>query len=509
MASNMCSDMRQFFPGAGSNCLHVLFPVLLCVQMVFCFSPLAAEAENLTIAVGRDFYDGSDSRSFLHGSTNTWEGLTWLDKNLHAVPWLAQSWQSADEGRQWTFFIRKDVLFHDGTRMSNADVAAAVQRIIAYPRYDPTGCYQSVISVRAQGTEEVVFQLKEPVPYFPKLTAYYSSPVIKPSCIDAQGRITNLIGTGPYKVSRILPGDRIELTAFDRYWGGKALYEKVVFRTVTDAHSRLLSLMAGETDAVADVGAILPEQAGEIRRHPDLILKQVQVATTHLLIFNSRIPPFSQAENRVWFAGLLDRDGLIAAFAKDAGIPAYDPYVPFSKDFAFGLIRPEPKPFPRCFSEKQIIILLNQATLQRWPYAEMAQVMQEMLRSHGIAAKIETRETGAWQEALKSGRFHMAVQPYTLMTGDPDFFYAYWIASDAPGNCGWKDAQTDRLVRNARHEMDAGKRKELYRQLAEKIRDQLPLLPLYHDVSLYACRKQAGEFEMDHLFRPCLTEKMP
>lgn len=103
----------------------------------------------------------------------------------------------------------------------------------------------------------------------------------------------------------------------------------------------------------------------------------------------------------------------------------------------------------------------------------------------------------------------MAMQPYTLMTGDPDFFYAYWIESDAPGNCGWKDARTDILIQKARHEMDSRRRKDLYRQLSETIRDQLPLVPLYHDVSLYACRKQAGEFEMDHLFRPCLTEKMP
>ncbi len=493
----MCFNIRS---------AKILF--LLLSQIFFCFSA-SADPKTLTVGVGRDFYDGTDSRSFLHGSTNTWEGLTYLDKHLNAVPCIAESWQSTDDGRQWTFHIRKGVFFHDNTPVTNADVAASIQRIMSYPRYDPTGNYQAVISVTAQGKEEVVFRLKAPAPYFPKLTAYYSSPIIKPSCIASDGRITQLIATGPYKVIRIAPGDRIELEAFKEYWGEKPLYSKVIFRSITDAQSRIMALMAGEIDAVADVGAILPEQASEIRRHPDLILKQVQVATTHLLIFNSRILPFSELEYRAWFAGALNRSELVSVFALCAGIEARDPYTPLCRDFAFGLIRPESKPFPGNFSEKEVIILLNQATLQRWHYLEIAQVIQEMLRGYGIAAKIETTEAGAYQETLKNGNFHIAIQPYTLMTGDPDFFYAYWIASDAPRNCGWKDAETDMLIRNARYEMNLSRRKELYRQLAEKISHFLPLVPLYHDVSLYACRKTAKEFEMDVMFRPHLTEEKP
>ncbi|GEM_PF-4961447 len=151
---------------------------------------------------------------------------------------------------------------------------------------------------------------------------------------------------GPYKVLRIAPGDRIELEAFKGYWGKKPLYSKVIFKSITDAQSRIMELMAGEIDAVADVGAILPEQAAEIRNHPDLVLKQVQVATTHLLVFNCRKPPFSELENRLWLAGTLNRSQLISAFAKGAGTEARDPYTPLSQDFAFGLIQPQPRAFP-------------------------------------------------------------------------------------------------------------------------------------------------------------------
>ncbi len=65
---------------------------------------------------------------------------------------------------------------------------------------------------------------------------------------------------------------------------------RVIFRTLLDAQTRVMALMSGEIDAVADVGAILPQQADLLRGKEDIVLKQVEVATTHYLIFNCRIP---------------------------------------------------------------------------------------------------------------------------------------------------------------------------------------------------------------------------
>ncbi|NJL60101.1 MAG: hypothetical protein HC887_11150 [Desulfobacteraceae bacterium] len=133
--------------------------------------------------------------------------------------------ESSEDGRTWTFHIRNGVRFHDGTPMSNADAAAGVRRIMAHPKYDPTGNYRAVESVVAKGNSELVFQLKEPVPDFPKLIAYYGSPIIKPSSYQADGRITDFIATGPYKIDKVFPGDHIGLSAFDGYWGEKPAYK--------------------------------------------------------------------------------------------------------------------------------------------------------------------------------------------------------------------------------------------------------------------------------------------
>ncbi len=466
------------------------------------------DSQTITIGVGRDFYDGSDSRSFLHGSTNSWEGLAYLNENLKAVPCIAESWTGSDDGKKWTFYIREGVHFHDGTLLTNKDVVFAVNRIISNPKYDIAGNYRSVLSVNAEGEREVVFILKEPIPYFPNLTAYYSSPIIKPDSIKPDGTIANLNATGPYKVSKIVNGERIELEPHGKYWGKKPLYSKVVFRTIIDTQSRLMALASGEIDAVADVGGILPEQSISIKSYPDLILKRVEVATTHLIIFNCNKPPFQMVKNRLWFSGELNRKNLIDAFAKGAGIEAGDPYTQLAKDFVFGLIKPSKTPFsPFDNIEKPVEILLGSSTLQRWPYSEIAQVMQQMLQSKGIASEIKIKELGAYHDSVKQGKFDIAIQPYTLMSGDPDFFYSYWIESDAPRNCGWKKSEADALIESARYEMNVEKRKDKYRKLEQMINDNLPILPIYHDISLYACSKRFEKFEMDHLFKPILVEK--
>jgi peptide/nickel transport system substrate-binding protein len=459
--------------------------------------------------VGRDFYEGSDSRAYLHGSTGMWEALTYLDEAMTPAPWLAESWESLDSHRTWVFRLRDKVLFHDGSTMSAQDVVASMKRLMKNPRYDPSGSLSYVESVSAKGDRVVAFKISRPLPHFPKLVAYYGSPVFKRDCFDDAGRIKEPVATGPYRVKEVLQGSRLSLSAFKGHWAGTPPYDEIVFMTIPDAQTRAMALISGKIGAIADVGGILPEQEQTFRREPEVLLKRAQVATTHILLFNCARPPFSYAQARRWFSGMIDRGKLIDVFAKGAGIAAADPYTPLAREYAFGLIRPSRYPIPpEAMNYREIMtIILQGATLQRWPYKDMAQTLQGLLLSNGLKAEIRIMEQGAFQDAIKAGRFHMALQPYTLMTGDPDFFYSYWILSDAPRNCGWRNPDADRLINEARHETVRERRKDTYRRLQEMLSQDLPLLPLYHDVAIYAHRKDVRCLQMDHFFKPVLKVK--
>jgi peptide/nickel transport system substrate-binding protein len=147
--------------------------------------------------------------------------------------------------------------------------------------------------------------------------------------------------------------------------------------------------------------------------------------------------------------------------------------------------------------------------VQRWPYLDLVQALQAQLKRHGLAARIAVSEAGAYYLALKRGDYDLSLQPNTLMTGDPDFFYSYYLASGAPANPGWRDAEADRLIAEARTEMDPEARRADYRRLAEIAARDLPVLPLFHELALYAHRQAVQDFAMDHFFRPDLTKARP
>ncbi|MGQ9669463.1 MAG: ABC transporter substrate-binding protein [Desulfosoma sp.] len=466
-----------------------------------------ALARSLSIGIGRDFYEGSESGTYLHGSTSMWEALTYLNARMEAVPWLAESWRSEESSRRWVFRLRENVLFHDGSPLEAHHVVASMRRLMKNPRYDPAGSLSYVEAVETAGDREIVFRLSKAIPHFPKLVAYYGSPVFKPECLDDEGRIREPIATGPYRLKSVRQGAGVYLSAFNEHWNGPPPYEEIAFMTIPDAQTRAMALISGQIDAIADVGGVLPEQQATLKRSPDVVVKKTEVATTHLLLFNCAALPFSSSEARRWVSGIIDRDKLISVFVKGAGTPARDPYTPMARDYAFGLIQPPKISMPSDLAayKGEIIMLLHGGTLQRWPYREMGQAIQAMLHSYGLRVSIRIMEQGSFHDSIKSGRFHMAIQPYTLMTGDPDFFYSYWILSDAPRNCGWHSNEADILINEARHETDTTRRTALYRRLEEMLNKEMPLLPLYHDAALYAHRREIGGFYMDHFFKPCLT----
>lgn len=464
----------------------------------------------LVVGIGRDFCDGPDSRAYLHGSTNVWEALTYLDKNLRPVPWLAESWQARDGGRTWVFRLRAGVRFHDGSPLSAADAAFCLRRIAGHAKFDPSASFRHLIAVEASGPLELTCRLSEPAPDFPALVAYYGSPIIKPAGVDAAGRIESLIATGPYALDQALPGHEVRLTAWQGYWGGPPAYQRVVFRVLADAQTRAMALMAGDLDAVADVGAILPEQEPELHAAAGVVLKRHEVATTHYLIFNCRRPPLAARSARLWLAGLVQRAGLVASLAGGISVPARDPFSRLAADWAGGDLHP---PLAEAAAiapnNDPLIILLHAGTVQRWPYLDLAQALQQQLKGHGISARITVSEAGAYYLALKQGDFDLSLQPNTLMTGDPDFFYSYYLAATAPANPGWRDAEADRIITRARVEMDPAARLAAYTRLAAILARDLPILPLFHELALYAHRQGVRDFSMDHFFRPDLRQARP
>lgn len=474
-------------------------------------------SQELVIGVGRDFFNGPESSSYVHGSTGVWESLTYLDENLEPYPLLAEKLVPEDAGKTWIVYLRQNVRFHDGKPLNAEAVVQSVMRYKNNLKFDEYGTFLHLDKVEALGENCVRFSFSVPEPAFPAKVAYHGCPIFSPASFDADGKIVSPIGTGPFKYASHKPGEELEIVRNDDYWGEKPRLNRVLFKVIPDPSTRLAALQTGAVQAVADVGGILPEQVPVIEGDSNLKLMSRLVTTSHYLFFNNQKPPFDDPALRRAVSLAIDRDELVHQLLHGYGEPAGTVFTSLARAWTVdGLWKTDRGEAVKLAARAKstgphkVALVINSALANRWPYKPIAEAMQSEFKALGLDVELQVLESGAWTDALKNGDYNLALTPYTLMTGDPDFFFGRWIHSAGQMNkqrgIGYSNPEADRLVEDAGSEGDKSKRRAYYARLQELVARDVPLCPLFHDVCLYAVRKEVKDLTMDPFFKPSLDK---
>ncbi|MGQ9558135.1 MAG: ABC transporter substrate-binding protein [Desulfurispora sp.] len=473
--------------------------------------------QELIIGLGRDFYEGPESTHFVHGSTGLWEGLTYIDDNLRPVPWLAEKLTPDKSNQTWTVTLRPGIKFHDGTPLNSAAVVKSVQRMAINPKFDEYGTFLNLKSVRAVDDRTVQFVFKVPEPAFPAKVAYHGCSIYSPNSFDSSGKFTQPYGTGPFKFAQYKKGESLTLVANKDYWGEKPRLAKVTFKYIPDPTTRLAALQSGQIHAIIDVGGIMPEQAALVKKNSKLQLYEQVVNTSHYIVFNTRQAPFNTPEMRRAVSLSLNRAQIVQKLLYGYGKPADTLFSPLAKDWTVTGLWPYNKTEAQKLSKaarvpadkRSVTILVNSALANRWPYKALAEVLQQELKTFGLSPQIKMMEMAAWKEAIKKGNYNLTIHPYTLMTGDPDFFIGRWLSSNGQMNqergMGYKNTRVDNMIQEAAAQGNATKRRQLYQEIQKIAAQDAPIIPVYHDVCLYATRKEVKELRLDSLFKPSLA----
>ena len=171
------------------------------------------------------------------------EPLIQLGADGSLIPMLATSWVPNDDASVWTFHLRQGVKFHNGDEMTSADVVWDVKYIM-----DPENASRghndlapTVASVEIVDRYTVRFNMRGNQPSFPLIVSDISAMSIIPANSLEPGEITvseTPPGTGPFKFSKWIPGDRTEVVRFDDYWGGKPYLDGIVFKLISSSTGR-------------------------------------------------------------------------------------------------------------------------------------------------------------------------------------------------------------------------------------------------------------------------------
>jgi peptide/nickel transport system substrate-binding protein len=248
---------------------------------------------------------------------------------LRATPSLARDWESNATGDMWTFYLREDVFFHDGTQLTSADVAYSVDHWINTEESVIAGSFGVVDSVDTPDEFTVVFNLNQAVVDFPLIVMDYRARVYK------EGSFPNVlqtgIGSGPFILETLDVEGITVLVANDEYWDGPPGVAAIEVYAISDVEAAVQATRAGQLDFSIDLVA---DHIPLFDDADDFVIEVISTGNWSGFVMRTDIPPFDNLALRQAMHLVVDRQemldlalGGLGSVSCDLGITPGDPYL--------------------------------------------------------------------------------------------------------------------------------------------------------------------------------------
>ncbi|MBL4767058.1 MAG: ABC transporter substrate-binding protein [Rhodobacteraceae bacterium] len=364
--------------------------------------------------------------------SNIFEGLTRFMGDGSIVPGLAESWDISDDGLTYTFKLQDGVTFHDGTTMDADDVKFSLDRARAEDSVNAQkALYAGITDVTVIDSLTVKLTLAEPNGNMLFNLAWGDAVIVAPESIE--NIKTNPIGTGAFKFSNWVQGDRIHIERNPDYWGTPAILENATFKFISDPTAAFAAVMAEDVDVFSGFPA--PENLPQFEADPRF---QVLVGSTEgetILSTNNKMPPFDNVTVRKAVAHAINRqsiiDGAMFGYGTPIGThfaPHHPAYVDLTGNSAY-----DPDLSRKLLTEAGLPDGFE-TTLYLPPpsYARRGgEIIAAQLAEVGIKAEIINVEWAQWLETVFRGKdFGLTIVSHTEpldigIYARPDYYFQY------------------------------------------------------------------------------------
>ena len=298
--------------------------------------------------------------------------------------------------------------------------------------------------------------------------------------------VANPIGTGPYMLEQWDRGNQLVLTRNDAYWGTPAIAQTLVFRWSTEAAQRLVELQAGQVDGIDNVG---PEDFATVAADANLQLVERAALNIFYVGFNNTMAPFDSEQVRQAIAMAIDKQRIVDNFYP-AGSSVAESFLPeaipgysaaatwyeYNLDEARNLLA------AAGFADGFDIDLSYRDVVRGYlpQPAVVAQDIQAQLAEIGINVTLNVMESGAFIDAANAGELAFYLLGWGADYPDATNFYDYHFGSGASPQFGDKFDDITTLLSQAASLADQAERDVLYAQVAELIKEHVPMIPVAH-----------------------------
>ncbi len=442
----------------------------------------------------------------------------------------AESWTVSPDGRTYTFRLRENIRFHDGSPLTSRDVKASFDRV----REPPQGVnslrrtdYANIEMIEAPDPRTVVFRLKRAQPYFPALLAnpfncLYSAELL---AHDAEYPARKVMGSGPFVFGAHVRGDSWTGTRFEAYFRpGQPYLDGFRAAPVASTTIAVNALQGGQV--LAEFRGVAPPVRDRLREAMgDRIAIQESVwALSVVLAFNAQKPPFDDPRVRRALSLAIDRHTGAAALQRTVSLrqvgATQRPGSPFAASDAelralpgygadIAASRAEARRLLAAAGQSNLrFTLLNRNVAD--PYTALGVFLIDQWRQIGVTVEQNLAEVAAYTQAMNAGNYDAIVDFSNAMIDDPEVELQRYLSFDrASTNTGrYTDRELDALYDRLTAVSDPAQRRAITRQFEARLFEQAYAFPVlwFHRIAATSARVQGWRITPSHLLNQDLAE---
>lgn len=442
------------------------------------------------------------------------ETLVDVDASGQLSPGLASRWSVSADQRIWRFTLRPGAQFHDKTPVTAEAVVRSLERALAQPGILKNTPIQRISALNG----DVQIELKQAFTALPAFLAHNSTQILAPAAFAADGSVQAVIGSGPYKIVRVNPPQKLETALFEGWSGKRPAVERVEYLASGRGETRGMLAESGQADLVFTHDAVAIER---LKRNPKLQFHTLPIPRTIYLKVNAAHPLLNDVKVRQAMSMAIDRPGIGRAILREPKAAASQLFTPdmaewhvpglqpLTRDLARarqllreagwqagpdGMLRKDARPFKltlRTFSDRPEL-------------PPMATAIQAQLREVGIDVAVSVGNSSDIPAGHQDGSLELALlaRNYALVP-DPvgSLLQDFGPKGGDWGAMGWSSTQVSSALESLSTTNDPARRSRLRGALATVLHAELPVIPVAWYQHTATQSKRLGGVSIDPLER--------
>lgn len=446
-------------------------------------------------------------------NVQVYEGLVRRNNETGEVePWLAESYEFVEDN-VLRVKLREGVKWHDGTPLTTEDVLFTISRGVK--SVGKEYCWGAIDYENCKIIDELTIDIATYQTY-PALLAmlcdngwlitsknYFES-------TDYDTYIRNAMGTGPWVMTEWVAGDSISFVRNEEYWGEKPYFSNLVIRTIADDTTRALALETGEVDYIIGV---LASQIDYLDASEICDVYNFTGMTLEYLVVNGanpNTPALADVRVRQAMRYALDLEGMVpiaygptATVADGMVTSANVVYVEPAEGqaYTYDLEKAKALMAEAGYADGFSCSIICKDAADR---VAMVEMMKNAWAPLNINVDIQVMDIGSYYDRVQQGTAELALGGFVCLANDGDMYHDFWYSTMDFGTnyTQYNNPEFDRIVDEARFELDPAKRQALYEEMQVILRNDLPWIPVAFANETIGVRSTLTGMDMDKNGQP-------